>query len=168
MTALALSNPTPKSFHLFQNSTIGNPSSYHPQLDAFNASLSLNGGKPYGIITLPHVHATKEAYTVVDQDVAITDMEAFTAYSGAVLGSDRVKVDVKGRTALHEMRFPTAHVDYHKTATMDGKSDEYHPPPFLGRLIIETVANTPALTVPHRPRQTLRLQRHLLLHQTQT
>ena len=131
VTALALSNPTPKSFHLFQNSTIGNPSSYHPQLDAFNASLSLNGGKPYGIVTLPHVHATKKAYTIVDQDVAITDMEAFTAYSAAVLGSDQVKLDVKGRTALHEMRFPTTHVDYHKTTTMAGKSDKYQPLPSL-------------------------------------
>ena len=126
VTALALSNPKPNSFHLYQKSTIGNPSSYHPRLDAFNASLSLHGGKPYGIVTLPHVHATKEAYTIVDQDVAITDMEAFTAYSAAVLGSDQVKLDVKGRTALHEMRFPTTHVDYHKTATMAGESCQYH------------------------------------------
>ena len=120
MQSLILSNPTPDSFHLVQTSVIGNGSPYHPNLDAFNASLSLDGGKPYAYIEVPAVHATAQATTVVDQDVTITDLDAFIDYNINVLQNAEVKLDVKGRTALHEMSFPTTHVDYDKTATMKG------------------------------------------------
>ena len=66
------------------------------------------------------MHATQQATTLVDQDVKITDLAAFTAYTTSVLQNEEVKLDVKGRTPLHEMRFPTTTVDYRKTATMKG------------------------------------------------
>ena len=103
-----------------QTAVIGNKSPYHPDLDAFNASLSLAGGSPYAFVQIPKVHATKQATSIVDQDVAITDLMAFTDYTTQVLQSEDVRVKVKGRTALHEMRFPTTTVDYDKTATMNG------------------------------------------------
>jgi len=99
---------------------IGNNSPYHPNLDAFNASLSLDGGSPYAYVEIPKVHATAHATTIVDQDVAVTDLQAFTDYTTSVLQNEEVKLDVKGRTALHEMRFPVTTVDYRKTATMKG------------------------------------------------
>ncbi|KAL9636421.1 MAG: hypothetical protein Q9164_002841 [Protoblastenia rupestris] len=120
VTSLVLSSPTSNSFHLLQNSTIGNPSRYHPQLDAFNASLALDGGNPYAYIQIPAIRATRQAISIVDQDVAITDLAAFTAYNEAVLNNEEVKVDVNGRTGLHEGRLPTTTVDYRKTATMKG------------------------------------------------
>ncbi|KAL9129584.1 MAG: hypothetical protein Q9217_002004 [Psora testacea] len=120
ITSLILSNPRPNSFHLLQNSTVGNPSAYHPRLDAFNASLSLHGGKPYAYIEIPRLHATESAISIVDQDVTITDLEAFTAYNEAALNEEDVKVDVKGKTKLHLMRFPTTTVDYKKTVKMKG------------------------------------------------
>ena len=120
MQSLILSNPTPDSFHLVQTSVIGNGSPYHPDLDAFNASLSLDGRAPYAYIEVPAVHAKPQATTVVDQDVTITDLDAFIDYNINVLQNEEVKLDVKGRTALHEMSFPTTHVDYEKTATMKG------------------------------------------------
>jgi hypothetical protein len=119
---LILSNPTADSFHLKQTSVLENNSQYHPQLDAFNASLSLDGGKPYAYIQIPQVHATKLATTIVDQDVQITDLHAFTEYNVNVLKNETVKVDVKGKTPLHEMRFPTSTVNYDKTVTMKGQS----------------------------------------------
>ena len=115
-----LSNPTPDSFHLVQTSVIGNGSPYHPNLDAFNASLSLDGRAPYAYIEIPQVHATAQATTIVDQDVSITDLDAFTDYNIAVLQNEDVKLDVKGKTALHEMRFPTNTVNYDKAVTMKG------------------------------------------------
>ena len=120
MQSLILSNPTPDSFHLVQTSVIGNGSPYHPNLDAFNASLSLDGRVPYAYIEVPAVHAEAQATTVVDQDVTITDLDAFIDYNINVLQNEEVKLDVKGRTGLHEMSFPTTHVDYDKTATMKG------------------------------------------------
>ena len=120
VNSLELSNPTPTSFHLKQNSTVGNKSSYHPNLDAFNATLALRGSKPFASVQIPKLHATEEAISIVDQDVTITDVDAFGEYTAAVLASDQLKVEIKGRTGLHEMRFPTTHVDYHKTVTLAG------------------------------------------------
>ena len=120
--SLVLSNPTPDSFHLLQNASIGNQSPYHPNLDAFNASLSLDGGSPYAYVEIPKVHATSQAASIVDQDVMITDLAAFTSYTVKVLQNEDVKLDVEGRTALHEMRFPTTTVNYDKTTTMRGQS----------------------------------------------
>ena len=120
VNSLVLTNPTSGSFHLFQNSTVGNPTSYHPQLDAFNASVSLDGNPAYATIEIPQLHSTANAISIVNQDVQITDLQAFTDYTVAVLNQEDVKVHVKGRTGLHEMRFPTTHVDYDKTTTMKG------------------------------------------------
>ncbi len=75
---------------------------------------------PYAYIEVPAVHAKAQATTVVDQDVTITDLDAFIEYNINVLQNEEVKLDVKGRTALHEMSFPTTNVDYDKTATMKG------------------------------------------------
>ena len=119
---MILSDPTSNSFHLLQNATVENPTAYHPQLDAFNASLSLDGGSPYAYIEIPQLLAGASAVTLVDQDVNITDLDAFTAYNVAVLNEETVKVDVKGRTALHEMSFPTTTVDYNQVTTMKGNS----------------------------------------------
>ena len=119
--SLVLSNPTPDSFHLLQSAVIGNGSPYHPNLDAFNASFSLDGGSPYAYVEVPKVHATSQATSIIDQDVSITNLTAFTAYTTSVLQNEDVKLDVKGRTDLHEMRFPTTSINYEKTATLKGQ-----------------------------------------------
>ena len=75
---------------------------------------------PYAYIEIPAVHATAQTTTVVDQDVTITDLDAFIDYNINVLQNEEVHLDVKGRTALHEMNFPTTNVNYNKTATMKG------------------------------------------------
>ena len=120
VNSLEISNPTSTGFHLKQNSTIVNNTPYHPQLDAFNASLSLHGGAPYAYIEIPHLHATQQGSNLVDQDVSITDLEAFTAYNVAVLNDESVQVDVVGKTWLHEMDFPDTTVNYNTTTTMKG------------------------------------------------
>lgn len=119
--SLILSDPTPTSFHLEQTAVLGNNNTYHPNLDGFNASLSLDGAEPYAYIQLPAVHATKTATTYVNQTVQITNIDAFNDYNLHVLGSEDFKQNVKGKTQLHEMKYPTITVDYHKTVTMKGK-----------------------------------------------
>ncbi len=153
ISSLILSNPKPDSFHLVQTSVIGNGSPYHPNLDAFNASLSLDGSGPYAYVEIPQVHATKQATSIIDQDVSITDLAAFTDYNIAVLGSETVKVDVRGRTALHEMKFPDTTVNYEKTVSMKGTH--------YGLSIMDA-----ALIDPPRLEQTQRFQRHRVLHRT--
>ena len=109
-----------------QTAEIGNDSKYHPNLDAFNVSLSIDGSDtPYAYITLPAVHATKTATTHVDQDVQITDVDEFARYNALVMGSEEVKLAVKGRTALHEMQYQETTVDYRKMVTMKGAHFEF-------------------------------------------
>ncbi len=131
--SLTLSNPTPTSFHLEQDALLTNHNKYHPRLDAFNASLSVGGGagedKPYAYVQLPAVHATETTTTHVDQDVQITDMDAFVEYNTQLLTKESVDLVIKGRTKLHEGRFPVTTVDYHKTVTMKGINHPITLPP---------------------------------------
>lgn len=57
---------------------------------------------------------------MVDQDVMIADLAAFTKYNAEVLGGEMVAVEVKGKTALHEMKFPVTTVRYDKKVEMKG------------------------------------------------
>lgn len=108
------------SFHLLQNATVGNPTQYYPRLDAFNVTLALDGGAPNAEVELPEIIASRYTTSIIDQDVTITDMDAFIAYNEAVLNQEEVKVNVKGRTGLHEGSFPTANIEDDATATMTG------------------------------------------------
>ena len=127
--SIVLTDPTPNSFHLEQTAIIGSNNSYHPHLDAFNASLGLDGADaPYAYVELPAIHATKEATSYVNQTVQITNSDAFDEYNLQVLSSEEFGLHVKGKTKLHEMRFPTTTVDYNKKATMKGKSGFISPP----------------------------------------
>ena len=121
---MIFTDPTPQSFHLEQTAIIGNHNRYHPQLDAFNASLSIDGPnvKPYAYVELPAIHATEKAISYINQTVSIVDMEQWINYSMLVVNSEQVKVAVRGRTDLHEMKNPVTTVDYHKVATMKGSS----------------------------------------------
>jgi len=101
-------------------STSLNGSPYHPHLDAFNASLSLEGGNPYAYITIPALDAAANATIVVDQPVAIADLKAFTDYNIALLQNEKINIAVRGSTSLHEMKFPTTTVDFNKIVTING------------------------------------------------
>ena len=75
---------------------------------------------PYAHISLPAIHATRSAPVSVNQTVQITDPDAFNAYSGAVLRSENLQLRLRGRTKLHEMRFPDTVVGYDKVVGMRG------------------------------------------------
>ncbi|KAI4136607.1 MAG: hypothetical protein LQ341_005529 [Variospora aurantia] len=120
--SLTLSNPTPDSFHLEQDALLTNHNKYHPRLDAFNASLSVGGSEdmPYAYVEIPAVHATETATTHIDQEVQITNMDAFIDYNTQLLTQESVDLVVKGKTRLHEGRLPVTTVDYNKKIRMKG------------------------------------------------
>lgn len=120
--SLTLSDPTPESFHLEQTAIVGNDNNYHPRLDAFNVSLSVDGPeiKPYAYVELPAIHATTKATSYVNQTVKITDLDAFMNYNNITLNNEEVKVAIRGRAALHEMKFPATTVNYNKIVTLKG------------------------------------------------
>ena len=120
VTQLILSNPSATGFHLFQNSTITNTAPYHPQLDAFNATIALEGSQPYASIEIGHMHAQRTTIAIVDQDVVLTDVDAFTDYNKAVLNQETVSLAINGKTTIHEMAFPATSIKYAKSTSMQG------------------------------------------------
>lgn len=76
--------------------------------------------KPYAYVELPAIHATTKATSYVNQTVKITDLDAFMSYNNITLNNEEVKVAIRGRTALHEMKFPTTTVNYNKIVTLKG------------------------------------------------
>jgi hypothetical protein len=122
ITSMALRNPTPDSFDLDLVSVLGSKSAFHPQLDAFNASIYLPGSStPIMSIEIPAVKAHDGAVTTITgQHVAITDIEGFTKYTSAVLAMETVTFQLLGRTGLKQGSFPKTVVNYNKTVTMAG------------------------------------------------
>lgn len=121
---MALRNPTPNSFELDLVSTLGSGSSFHPQLDAFNASVYLPGSAaPIMAIEIPAATARDGAITTINgQHITITDIDGFTKYTAAVLGMQTVTLLLQGRTGLKEGSLPKTTVNYNKTVTMNGMS----------------------------------------------
>jgi hypothetical protein len=119
---MALLNPTPDSFDLNLVSVLGSKSSFHPQLDAFNASVYLPGSPaPIMSIEIPAVKARNGAVTTIKgQHITIADLEGFTKYTAAVLGMETVTLLLQGRTGLKEGSLPKTTVNYNKTITMTG------------------------------------------------
>ncbi|MCJ1397923.1 hypothetical protein MMC11_001119 [Xylographa trunciseda] len=120
ITSVSITNPTESSFLINQASLITSSSAYHPQLDAFNASLSLLGEAPYAYVTIPALHATATATADVNQVVQIANLTAFAAFNTALLKNEMISLQVSGSTGLHEMAFPETTVNYNKMVQLSG------------------------------------------------
>jgi uncharacterized protein DUF3712 len=119
-----VSNPRSDVVHIAMTNRVKNKSLFTPTLDSFNASLFLENTepsiKPFGYIQIPSVHALKEVFTHVDQDMQIADMEQFIAYNKLVTSSKEFRVAVRGRTKLHLGALPVVTVDYNKAILQKG------------------------------------------------
>lgn len=120
ITNLVVTNPTPHSFHLIQDSVSMSNNTYHPYLDEFNVSLSLVGSAPYAMIQLPGLTSGTSIPIHIEQDVQILDVDAYTEYNVALLNNEEIQVRVNGSTSLHEMQLPVTEVTYDKTTTIKG------------------------------------------------
>ena len=116
-------NPSPDSFDLGLQSVFVTKSTYHPQLDAFKAALSLEGSDESFIsFESPALKATNGTEARVNQRVQITNMKAYTEYAMTTLASKEYKVVLKGKGGLKQGGLPKTTVDYHQHVTMKGKS----------------------------------------------
>ncbi|KAF2236598.1 hypothetical protein EV356DRAFT_442974 [Viridothelium virens] len=124
ITMQQITNPTPTSVQLAQMAIAGNPSSYHPNLDGFQAALFLEDTEPniqpFGYIEIPPLHATRYTGITTNQTLNITNMDQFTAYNNLGLTTKTYRVALRGRTKLHEMKFPTTTVDFNQVVTLNG------------------------------------------------
>jgi len=121
--SMVLTNPSPTSFELSQHAVLYSNSSYHPNLDAFNASLSLgNSSDPsFAQVEIPATHSNGSANVYIkNQTLQLTDDAAYANFCKAILGQEEFELVITGRPKLHEMKFPVINVDYHPVVTMKG------------------------------------------------
>jgi len=122
--SMIITDPTAHSYHLQQHSVIRTSSSYHPSLDAFNATLSVKDDKldrsPFATVELPAVHATAESTVDVDQTVPITNLDQYGDFAKVVLAAEEFQLAVDGRTSLHQSGLRAIAVDYNKVVTLKG------------------------------------------------
>jgi hypothetical protein len=125
ITEQNVSDPKANSVHLQMTNVAKSSSSFHPELDEFQAALFLENTepniKPFGYITIPASKANAETTINVDQNMDIVDMDQFKAYNILVLQSEVFRVGVRGRTGLKLNGFRKFDVDYNKAVTMKGK-----------------------------------------------
>jgi len=117
---------TPNSVHLHLVTISQSNSTFHPTIEAFNASLFLEDTEPniipFGYLEVPQTQSLSTKYVVVDQEFTITNMDQFIAYNKLILQSDTYRVAMRGKTTLKEEAFPAAHVNFNKVITSPGTS----------------------------------------------
>ena len=120
---MAILNPAPDSFDLELTSVLETHSNYHPKLDGWNGSLTLDGSdSPFIYLNVPPTPADNGAVSNVNQSVTIVDQDEFTKYTTASLKQETVVTHLDGRGGLHEGGLPSTNVNYRKTITMAGTS----------------------------------------------
>ncbi|PGG98248.1 hypothetical protein GX51_06896 [Blastomyces parvus] len=120
INSMEITEPAPDSFHIKVDQTIGSKSKFHPQLDAFNATVGTAGSdKPFFTLEVPPVKAVDGAKSIIDQ-IVMPDLASFTDYSVQVMKSETIDIEIKGKTGLREGSLPKTTVDYHKVITMKG------------------------------------------------
>lgn len=118
---MVLSDPTPESFHLEQRQVLGSDSSYHPQIYAFNSSVSLAGAAdPFAYINVPAVKSKDGAEIHLEQNVDLADASAFADFNTAVMLNEEVSLNIYGRPELKQGGLPKTTVTYNKTVVMKG------------------------------------------------
>ncbi|KAJ5357462.1 hypothetical protein N7541_004620 [Penicillium brevicompactum] len=118
---MVISDPTPESFKLNQTQILGSKSSYHPQIYAFDAAVSLGGAAaPFATVTVPGVKSNDGAEIHVEQNVDLSDSDAFGDFATAVMMNKEVSLNIYGRPGLKEGALPKTTVTYNKTVAMKG------------------------------------------------
>ncbi|KAE8371715.1 hypothetical protein BDV26DRAFT_120434 [Aspergillus bertholletiae] len=118
--SMAITEPTPDSFHVDQLQVIGTHSIFHPTIYSFNASVGLLGAAPFGIATIPQLKSRDGVEVHVDQKLDLTDASAFGDFAVAVMQNEYVDLNVYGRADLKQGSLPRITVTYNHTAHMKG------------------------------------------------
>jgi hypothetical protein len=120
--SLEIRDPAPNSFHIQLTQVIGTKSMFHPILDAFNATVSMVGSSvPFAYLQTPRVHAVDGEQGTIDQRVVLPSVDAFTAFSMAVMLKDKVDISVLGKTGLKLGSLQKVTVNYNHTTTLTGR-----------------------------------------------
>ncbi|KAF2187798.1 hypothetical protein K469DRAFT_704753 [Zopfia rhizophila CBS 207.26] len=120
VTQQDVTSPTPEGIHLKLVSVAKSSSKFHPTIEGFRAALSLENQEPFLYIDVPETKAESETDIVVEQDVKFASKGQFNEYNKVVLGSEEFRVEMNGKTKLHQSGLRAIDVDYNKIVTMKG------------------------------------------------
>ena len=131
VVSMALTNPTPNSFDLYQDSILHSASAFHPFIEGFNASLFLEDTEP-NIVPMAYlqVPATQSAAAlplILNQTVQIANMDQFSKYANLVLTSKEYRLAIRGRPLLRQPGFAGTYVDFNQVLTLKGSSPSSAP-----------------------------------------
>ena len=127
ITSQEVLNPTPDHVDVSLTSRFITDSSYHPDLEAFNASLYLQGRDQSFInLGIPDIDGAKNGTVVqVDQKAAaIGNRDEFERYCETTLGSEEYTVFLTGSGGLRQGSLPSTNVDYNNSVTIKGKPSD--------------------------------------------
>ena len=118
----SITNPAPDSFDLDLVTQMVTTSKYHPDLEAFEGSLYLEGSDvPFVSFTTPAIKAENGAEGHVQQRVQIQNMTEFTHYTMVALGSKTYTVYLRGNGGLRLGSLPKTTVDYNQKIEIAGE-----------------------------------------------
>jgi hypothetical protein len=122
--SMVVTSPSQDSVHMQQDVVLHSSSIFHPTLDAFDAAVFLESTepniKPFASLALPQVHSTKATLINIDQTMKILDVDQFSEYSKLVMNSETLRVALRGKTALHLGKLPSAVVQYNEVLELKG------------------------------------------------
>lgn len=122
ITEMRISNPSPSSFTLHQTQVIGSHSSFHPQIDSFEASVSLLGAAvPFSRVQVSAVKTSDGAVVEIDQVLELGNGSAFGEFVRAFMMSDVVELEISGKPSLKQGGLPRIQVEYDKVVSMKGQ-----------------------------------------------
>jgi hypothetical protein len=120
-----ITDPTPNSVHMHMVTISESNNTFHPTVDAYNASLFLEDTEPnivpFGYIQVPQTQALSKKYIIVDQDMIVANMDQFIKYNKLLLNSETYRVAIRGVTHVREGAFPPAKINFNKVVTSPGK-----------------------------------------------
>lgn len=126
VTSESILNPAPDAFDLDLTSELETSSKYHPQLDAFEASLYLQDSDiPFATFNTPAMKANNGTVSHVKQRVEIQNQTEFTRYAMLTLGSESYTVYLRGNGGLKLGGLPQTSVDYNQEIELTGKSNQH-------------------------------------------
>ena len=124
-TAMSIMNPKPDSFDLGLTSVLVTHSQYHPQLDAFNGSLFLEGSDtPFISFPVPATPGDNGAVSHVNMTVPIMHPDEWAEYTRVTLVNETVNLRLRGRGGLQEGSLPHTDVNYNTKVVVNGTSAE--------------------------------------------
>ncbi|KAL4944021.1 hypothetical protein BDV06DRAFT_120198 [Aspergillus oleicola] len=118
--SMEITDPAPNGFHLNQRQTIGTDSIFHPTIYAFDAAVSLLGSAVFATVRVPQVKGNDGAKVHIDQQVDLSDADAFAGFATAVMMNEEFEMNVYGEPKLKQGGLPKIDITYNKTVTMKG------------------------------------------------